>query len=535
MRRSLCISLCAAALVLFPSGASATGPGGWDHLGTGNPSTNRSLNGAVGALHGSGGVLYAGGSFTDAGGVANGDRIAKWNGVAWSALGPGIGNGIVNAIAVAGGIVYAGGTFLDAGGDPKADYLAMWNGTTWSHFCNRIDANNTSAFDGNVRALQVIGNKLHVGGSFLNGAGYSSADGLLTCELGTGAATSLLNFNASGQGVYALAADSNGVLYAGGPFINFDTTANADKVAMYTGTGWTGLGPGVDGVLTGIVRSLATSGTDLYIGTDQIDVNGIAQADHVAKWDGAAWSAVGANTAGTNGWFAGTSATISGLTAIGSNLFAIGTFSNANGNTKADHIAWFDGSDWSPLGSDGATNGPLNASGLVVTTMGGTVFAGGSFTSAGGDNFAWSAASFRFQRPDARIGTSASGPFVGNDVYNATAAGQQKSVSVARGSSRTLYLDIQNDGRVSGRLLLKGTGAASGFTVKYVRGTTNVTSAVLAGTYLTPTLAPGARVGLKLVVTLAASTASSATFKVVASSQPGTPVVDAVKAKVNAT
>jgi hypothetical protein len=88
---------------------------------------------------------------------------------------------------------------------------------------------------------------------------------------------------------------------------------------------------------------------------------------------------------------------------------------------------------------------------------------------------------------------------------------------------------------VSGRLLLKGTGAASGFTVKYVRGTTNVTSAVLAGTYLTPTLAPGARVGLKLVVTLAASTASSATFKVVASSQPGTPVVDAVKAKVNAT
>ena len=43
--------------------------------------------------------LYAGGGFTTAGGVAA-NRIAKWNGSAWSALGSGM-NGAVYALAVA--------------------------------------------------------------------------------------------------------------------------------------------------------------------------------------------------------------------------------------------------------------------------------------------------------------------------------------------------------------------------------------------------------------------------------------------------
>jgi hypothetical protein len=60
-----------------------------------------------------------GGEFTDAGGVANADRIAKWNGSSWSAVSSApsqISNGGVFAIAVSGGKVYAGGTFTNAGG-----------------------------------------------------------------------------------------------------------------------------------------------------------------------------------------------------------------------------------------------------------------------------------------------------------------------------------------------------------------------------------------------------------------------------------
>ena len=53
--------------------------------------------------------------------------------------------------------------------------------------------------------------------------------------------------------------------------------------------------------MTGIVRSLAAHGTDVYVGTDALDVGGIPQADHVAKWNGSSWSALGSK--GSDGWF----------------------------------------------------------------------------------------------------------------------------------------------------------------------------------------------------------------------------------------
>jgi hypothetical protein len=59
--------------------------------------------------------IYAGGIFTNAGGDANGDYIAKWNGTNWSALGTGL-NNTVNEIAIKGNDIYAGGWFSTAGG-----------------------------------------------------------------------------------------------------------------------------------------------------------------------------------------------------------------------------------------------------------------------------------------------------------------------------------------------------------------------------------------------------------------------------------
>jgi hypothetical protein len=69
-------------------------PGAWSALGTG-------LNNAVWSIAVSGTDVYAGGYFTDAGGNANADYIAKWNGANWSALGTGL-NGIVVGIAISG-------------------------------------------------------------------------------------------------------------------------------------------------------------------------------------------------------------------------------------------------------------------------------------------------------------------------------------------------------------------------------------------------------------------------------------------------
>lgn len=93
---------------------------------------------------GSGSQLYAGGDFGYAGTVPA-NRVARWNGTAWSALGSGIteeGGVLVDGYGVtalasfddgtgAGPRLYAGGRFKIAGGVPASGFAA-WNGTQWS-------------------------------------------------------------------------------------------------------------------------------------------------------------------------------------------------------------------------------------------------------------------------------------------------------------------------------------------------------------------------------------------------------------------
>jgi hypothetical protein len=368
--------------------ALAAGPGGWDHLGTGTHAGGDSLDLVAASLAVAPGALYVGGDFTDAGGVANADRIAKWNGSSWSALSP-ITNGRVSAIAVSGGKVYAGGSFTIAGNE-DANNLAVWDGGSWEPACN--DSGSGPAFDANVTSLQIIGQTLYVGGEFHNGAHILSADALLACSLNDGNATSTVadEDHAFTGSVYALTADSNGTLYAGGGFINLNQFPDADNVAaLPAGGAWEPMGPGV----TTFVDGLTAVGTDVYIGTRANDVAGIAQADHVARWDGSDWHAVGAGSGGANGWFP-TTTSINDLAGQGSYLFVAGSFQDAGGDARADNVAFFDGTNWHPLGSDGAGGGPWIGTGLALALVDRQLYAAGSFTSAGGDPQAHSVASF---------------------------------------------------------------------------------------------------------------------------------------------
>src|SRR3954454_4145730 len=135
LRVLTCFAVVIGALV---ASASAAGPGGWDHLGDrGAPGTD-SLDLVASALAVSSGAVYVGGEFTDAGGLPDADRIAVWNGSSWSAVSSSasqISNGRVSAIAVSAGKVYAGGNFQNAGGRANADNLAVWDGTSWEPFC----------------------------------------------------------------------------------------------------------------------------------------------------------------------------------------------------------------------------------------------------------------------------------------------------------------------------------------------------------------------------------------------------------------
>jgi hypothetical protein len=393
-RYLLVLALAIAVAGSLIAGAAATGPGGWDHLGTGGTAGSASLNAAVSVLNADmPGKLLVGGNFTDAGGVVNADRLASWNGLAWSAVGPGVNNGIVMAIASKDGKVYIGGSFTNVGGTTGLDRLAVWDGVSWQSPCNAT----LPVVDGNVTDLQIIGDKLWAGGEFQNGAGDSTADYLLSCDLNTGTPSSPFAPNGGTGPMYALAADSAGNLYGAGAFTNLAGIPEADHVAKYTGGTWQAMGSGPTptlGAVTGsFTRSITTKGTDVFIGSDATDIAGITKADHVAKWDGVGWSALGSNTAGDNGWFT-TTTTIDALDASGTELVAAGLFQDANGDPRADHVAAFDGSAWHPLGSDGAGNGPIDGHGLALATFHDGIHMGGSFTSAGGDTQARFAASF---------------------------------------------------------------------------------------------------------------------------------------------
>src|SRR5688572_5498365 len=162
--------------------ALAAGPGGWDHLGAGATQGSKSLNLAASALEVTSGVIYVGGKFTDAGGKVNADRIATWNGSNWNAVSSSteqITTGEVFAIAVTGNKVYAGGTFT--AGSSGAENLAVWDGSSWEPFCIL-----PGEAVGNVKALQVIGPTLYVGGDFQDGGGVPLADYLLACDLASG-------------------------------------------------------------------------------------------------------------------------------------------------------------------------------------------------------------------------------------------------------------------------------------------------------------------------------------------------------------
>ena len=187
---------------------------------------------------------------------------------------------------------------------------------------------------------------------------------------------------------------------------------------------------------------------------------------------------------------------------------------------------------------NGATspNGALNHNTEALAVFGGQIYAGGASTNAGENAKADFAASRSLRLPDAEI-AGPSGADVGNNFYNSTAAGQSKTIEISRGTSKTFKIVVQNDGIVRTRFKLKGTGAARGYSIKYLevrRGTRgNITKAVKNGSYVTPTVPRSAGFRMDVVVKLSSKSARKGIFVVKASSMPNHPV-DAVKGIVNA-
>ena len=116
-------------------------------------------------------------------------------------------------------------------------------------------------------------------------------------------------------------------------------------------------------------------------------------------------------------------------------------------------------------------------------------------------------------KPDALISLKANKKYAGNGIYSSTVlSSQTKTKAVPVSSTRKLFVRLQNDGQATDTFKVDAnfTGSAS-YTVQFFRGTTNITAAVLAGTYQVTNLGAGGQVTIQMRITAASNTAATAT------------------------
>jgi len=219
--------------------------GDWSALGD-NGAGDGALNWSVYALATNGSDLYVGGDFNNAAGIQAADKIAKWDGSAWSSLGDnGYGGGVlfgaVWAITSIDQNIFVGGDFTNATGMPEADYIARWDGSAW--FALGSNGAGDGALNAPVYDILPYGNYVIVVGEFTNASGITEADlvakwgkpgwtALGSDGAGDGSFTTGSNLSADGVAVQALAMDNDAV-YVGGEFLGVNNNGSVLDYGNY--------------------------------------------------------------------------------------------------------------------------------------------------------------------------------------------------------------------------------------------------------------------------------------------------------------
>src|SRR5438552_18833900 len=190
--------------------------------------------------------------------------------------------------------------------------------------------------------------------------------------------------------VRAAAIGPNGDLYVGGDFtMAINSSGNyfpANHVARWDGSGWSALGSGVNNS----VNALAVTREGVVFVGGNFTSAGAISAKFVARWNGTNWSALGA----------GVNSTVMSMTVVGDDIFVGGYFTTA-GAVNAGGVAKWNGTAWSPLGGgiSGSQYGLALANAIAAGSKG-EIYVAGMFQFAGGvganniarwDGSSWSA------------------------------------------------------------------------------------------------------------------------------------------------
>lgn len=371
----------------------------WSPLGS---ASQNGTFGGINALAVSGTDLYVGGQFsTMYSSTQNGisaKNVAKWETVTglWSPLGSASQNGVssgsaVNALAVSGQDLYVGGTFSNVSSSTQVaistKYIAKWDmsGSKWSPLGDAAQ-NGTSTI---VDVLVVNGTDVYAGGSFdtvssstqnaISAKGVAKWDSVAQVWVPLGSETQ----NGVSSWVRSLAVSGTS-LYVGGIFHQVksatQSSLSANDIArwdMVAGT-WSALGEGTK-LGTGTVKALAVSGSDLHAGGDFREIGGILNTSGIGKWNITANSWGPAVPVVPGDGIIGTVGVINTIVDAGSVVYVAGSFTYA-GSVAANNIACWNKATgtWSELGS-AAQNGTNNGVEAMIL-IGTDLYVGGAFT-----------------------------------------------------------------------------------------------------------------------------------------------------------
>lgn len=342
--------------------------------------------------------VYVGGKFSNAGGVAEADAVAMWNGTSWAGLDS---NGSGD------------GYFLsNSGGDVVTD-LILANDTLFvasNYFETPVDGTqgvgvyeydgvdfepsfDPTWLDDMIRSLDYAPdtNSLLIAGWFDSFNDDARASGLVTFDLDTDSVDYFGNIGSIaadpwGSG-FTVSYLGDGDIAYGGSFDNLEGIPAADSLGIWDASSdsWTPVGPVMSGAFVDDVLDVIVGPDGSIYATGCFeDASNDPTADLIAMWDGEAWVGLGDNGDG-NGHFA---ESIDGCgqalawTPDG-NLVLAGRQLRTDGATENQSLYLWNGTTWTNLAPDMITDG----GGLrdVVVNDDGTMYIVGPATDMGGN------------------------------------------------------------------------------------------------------------------------------------------------------
>ena len=376
---------------------------GWHNMDGG-------VNGSVYSLEYFNSKLYVSGTFSIAGGIVT-NGIAAWDGNAWSSTGPGA-DYLYVFLKVMDNMLYAYGTF-DSFNGIVSQGVVVFDGMNWfSRSLNaaQLTMQNITTCGGQLYAsvLNSVTNRteirqyngsawtpliINLRSDFLNAmTSHNDTLIIITNYYGSGMDSLYINkYKSNGQLVEVyksgeansnislqcrFAKSINGMLYFGGQFRNFENqfaagalciSPNGIQVPFHASTGYD------DAWYLSYGSGMFFDSTQnkLIVG-GRFDFAGDTLANSIATWDGTNWSPMGSGFNCVN-----EVSVVRRIERYNGQIYAAGLFTKS-GNKTVNNIAVWNGADWDTVGT--GTNGYIRD--MVVYNN--TLYIAGLFTTFNG-------------------------------------------------------------------------------------------------------------------------------------------------------